>query len=275
MITVQVNNGRNVNVTTEIVRQFADTKERKELLGVCILFHLWRNNGVVWNVDYRNLMAWLHIGKPKAKRLIRQMRECHRLFGFNGNIFSARSLRDKTRKRTRKGKNYSGAVCACIGANREYTLKDIYNILNDIIVLARIKATPPETRFSIITHSVSERKYFTCREIAKSLGMSRSSAMRITNRLRDNGVIIKDPAYQFLALDARHEAEIKEALISLGYKTVSFVSKKGYAYIIIPNGYAIDDFEAYGSIRHKIYGYKCKQGKSQESGSTIPQLCGK
>lgn len=273
MIDVQENNGRNVNVTTELVRQFADTKERKELLGVCILGHLWRNNGVVWNFTYRNAMKWLHVGKPKAKRLIQQMKECKRLFSFNGDVLSCRSLRDKSCKRTRNGRNFSGAICACIKANRDYTLKDIYNIINDIIVLARIKATTGRTIFSIVTHSVSERSFLTCRTLAESLGMSRSSAMRITNRLRNNGVIIKDPAIEFLALDSCHKREIQRALDMLNYKHVSYTSKQGYSYIIIPNGYAIDNIDAYNSIRHKIYGYKDKNF-TPSSQSTVPQLNG-
>lgn len=269
-------NDRNVNVALDIIKRYMYSKERKELLATCILFHLWRSNGVIWDVTYRNLMKWLCIGKPKAKRIIRQISECDELFKVNGTKVSARSLRDKTRRRTKKGRMYSGATCALIKNDREYSLKDIYNLLNDISLFARIKGGVSRTSSSI-NYTVPGRAYLTCRSLAKTIGMSRSSVQRITKRLKDIGTIIKDPAYIFLAIDSRHEKIIREALLRIGYKSVSFIDKRGYSYIIVPNGYAINDANVYQSIRHKIYGYKPKNRNRQiceNCESTIPQLNG-
>lgn len=249
-------NAQNVNVTLDIINRYSNTKEQKELLGVCILFHLWRPNGVVWNVNYRNLMEWLHVGKPKAKRLLRQMRECDELFQVSGDTISARSLRDKTRKRTKKGKTYSGANCALFKSNRDYTLKEVYSIINDLLLFARIKASVRQRTAFSIKYSVPGRAYLTMRKLAEAVGMSKSSVQRITTRLKNSGVIIKDPCIIVNVLDVRHAREIKETLLQVGYKDVSFVSKKGYAFVVIPCGYAINDVDAYRSIRHKVYGYK-------------------
>lgn len=274
----QRNCGYNVNVWLEIIKRYSVNKEHKELLAVAVMFHLWRSNGVVWNVTYRNLMSWLHIGKPKAKRIIRQMQEDKFLFSCNGSKISARSFRDKTRKKTRKGRNWSGAICACFKANREYTLKSLYNIINDILTLSCIKATVGKT-ISSINDPVHPRAFLTCRSLAKVIGMGRSSVVRITNRLKEESTIIKDPGRNFLVLNMEHAKEIECALHYLGYRTISF-QKGSYAYIVVPCGYAINDPEAYRSIRHKIYGWKSKQGISQQPTNelakkypTIPQFC--
>lgn len=269
-MTPKNNENRNVNISLDILKQYSDSKERKELLATGIAFHLWRSNGVVWNVTYRNLMEWLHIGKKKAKRLIVQM-ETDPMFDVNGTKVSVHSFRDKTQKRTKKGRRYSGAVCALIKANRDYTLKELYDIINDLLLLARIKATTGLTPYPI-EDSVQPRSYLTCRSLAKTIGMGRSSVSRITKRLKDNGTIIKDPAIICAVLGMEHATEIKCILHRLGYHSISF-QKGSNAWIVIPCGYAINDPEVLHSIRHKIYGYH-KNGHAKVSAtSIIPQFC--
>lgn len=246
---------RNVNVTLDIMKRYAFNKEHKELLAVGILFHLWRSNGVVWNVNYRNLMKWLHVGKAKAKRLLLQMQE-DKLFHVCGDKISVGSFRDKTQKVTRKGRRYSGANCIRFDADRDYTLKEIYSIINDFLIIARIKETVGLTTFSI-DHFVQPRSFLTCRQLAKSIGMGRSSVSRLTKRLKDNGVIIKEPARIYAVIGLEHAKEIDCVLHFLGYKTYSF-QKEGNAWVVIPCAYAINDYKAYHAIRHKIYGYKPK-----------------
>lgn len=260
---------RNVNVALDIIKRYAFDKEHKELLGVGILFHLWRSNGVIWNVTYQNLMEWLHVGKAKAKRLMRQMQE-DELFCVNGTRISVRSFRDKTQKRTRKGRRYSGATCALFKADREYTLKDIYNIINDILLLARIKATAGLTIYPIENY-VQSRSYLTCRQLAKSIGMGRSSVSRLTKRLKENGTIIKDPAVIYTVINWEHKEVIESVLHQLGYTTVSF-TRGSDAWIMIPCGYAIKDPLASRTIRHKIYGYRSKRTQVALQPNTLAEM---
>lgn len=249
---------RNVNVTLQIMKNYSTSKERKELLAVGILFHIWRPNGVVWNVNYRNLMGWLHVGKAKAKRLLLQM-QGDKLFHVCGDKVCVGSFRDKTQKVTRKGRRYSGAVCARFDANRDYTLKELYSIINDLLVVAEIKGTFGLTTFSI-EDSVHPRSFLTCRKLAKDIGMSRSSVSRLTTRLKDKHIIIKDPSRIFTVIGREHAKEIDCILHRLNYKTVTF-TKGADSWIIIPCGYAVTDRYAFHSIRHKIYGYKSKKSK--------------
>lgn len=266
----------NVNVPLELIREYIGSKERKELLGVGIFFKMMRSNGVIWKVSYRSLMEWLRIGKVKAKRLLEQMK-ADKLFVVNGSTVSVRSFRDKTRKKSRKGRNYSGAVCALFKAGRSYTLKDIYNNINVIMLLARIKATAGETTLSNCNDSVLPHAYLTCRSMADTIKMGRSSVQRITKRLNDNGVIIKQPAITFAVIGLEHEKEIRQVLYQLHYKHYSF-RRGACAHIVIPNCYSINDIDALRSVRHKIYGYRSsKYGGEVPKGkvkSTIPQMNG-
>lgn len=249
---------RNVNVTLQIMKNYSTSKEKKELLAVGILFHIWRPNGVVWNVNYRNLMGWLHVGKAKAKRLLLQMQE-DKLFHVCGDKVCVGSFRDKTQKVTRKGRRYSGAVCARFDANRDYTLKELYSIINDLLVVAEIKGTFGTTIYSI-EDSVRSRSFLTCRKLAKDIGMSRSSVSRLTTRLKNRHIILKDPARIFTVIRSEHEKEIDCILHKLGCKHVSF-TKGADSWIIIPCAYAVTDRYAFHTIRHKIYGYKSKKSK--------------
>ena len=56
----------------------------KELLALAIWFKMQHSNSVIWNVTEYKLRKGLRIGRPKAQRLIQDMKDSD-LFTIDGN----------------------------------------------------------------------------------------------------------------------------------------------------------------------------------------------
>ena len=86
----------------------------------------------------RQLMRTLHISQPKAQLLLNAIKTDD-LFSVKENgRFIVTSFKDDTRKLDKNGRVYKGAKMFTIEVNKQYTLKDIYNRLNELLFLFQI-----------------------------------------------------------------------------------------------------------------------------------------
>lgn len=287
----QHSNGRNVNVTLDILRIYEGSKERLELLAACMLFKTWHSNGVVQNVTVDNLAKWMHCGRNRAKRIFEGIQTDSYLFEFNGKSVRTHSLRDKTKKYNKYGRCYSGAECIRIKGNQDYTLKQIYDKLRERVVESYIKGTMRKTTYECAKNnsddSVLPSSILPSRTMASSLGVSISTISRLTNKMAKNGDIVKKAAIMLYVCDRDNRAEIEETARLMGFKRQSF-NQRNKAFFILPCRYSINSWEAKLSVRHKIYGYRKRRKtekkytmsngdrltKEERLWRTIPQLCG-
>lgn len=224
----------------------------KELLATAIWMKMQHSNSVIWNVSVTKLKNELHIGKEKARRLIRDMRD-NDLFSVNGSICMVSTFRDQTIKRTRKGLAYRGAM-VCKFEVRDYTLKELYNLINEKLFEFQICAAEHKDCLLKECEKPSSAKghAITAKQFGKFIGMSVGSVVTIKKRLVGRNVISSTPAEKH-SFDRRNEDEKKRILLRTGKQKEDFnVGDLGF--VVLPCSYSIEDRRVSDGFRHLIYG---------------------
>jgi hypothetical protein len=273
-----------INIDISLVKRYAGSKQRKELFALALGCHIMRTNGVIFNFDRFLIRNKFHVGKAKAIRLYEDAQNDW-LFTFHGDSVSVGSFRCKDIKINRKGKKYRSAFVHKFEFDTEYkyTLKELYNAINEILALYPISAKEKDcllqgggldNRFVQNIYDAKSRT-LTLKKLSQNVKMSGSSTSRIIKNLVEDKRISKEPARLYTAIDSEHINEIKECLQRLGRRSSTF-EHGGLTYILVPSSYSVIDRGVTNSFHHKIYGYHSSNGRNNisinNSGSTVPQL---
>lgn len=243
---------RYINVTIELLRTFSSSKRMKELLAVAVWMKMQHSNGVMWGVSAYRLKKELHIGKDKARRLVSDMRDCS-LFAVDGDKVRVATFRDRTAKRTRQGRVYRGAM-VCRFAVADYTLKELYNIINDklfefVVCAAVHKDCSVKGHESAIS---AKGAAVTMRRFGKAVGMSIGSVAAIKRRTVGAGRICSTMAEKY-SFDVRNEDEMRTVLRRTGKREADWM-KGNLGFVVLPCFYAVVDRQVSDSFRHVIWG---------------------
>lgn len=260
-----------LNIPNEILKQVAHggdykaIKERKELLALAIWFKVNHSNSSILNVSKYNLMKWLRIGKIKAKRLIAQMKESDN-FTVKGtgvgtyHVWVA-SFHDKADKRRGKdGRIYRAENCCLFEVDKNYSLKDIYALINEKLMLLPISSASRKDGFVEANKKKNPRCVanpvrITLNAFASTIGMSRGSVSTLKKKLIGKGVFAAKPAEKHMT-DLRNAALAAQMLLSLG--VADFTYRYGdFGYVLIPCSYSITDVKGTG-YKHRFYNYKSR-----------------
>lgn len=272
-----------LNIDIALLKRYASSKQQKELFALALKCHILRTNATIWNFSEYFVRKNLHVGKVKAERLIEDAKN-DSLFSFFGNIVRVGSLRDKTIKEGKRFKNYQGGLVKkfTFDDKHDYTLKELYSLINETLVLFPISAKEEEdclqqrgghdNRFVPKSGDANSRT-LTLRKLAQNLRMSVSSTSRILKDLANQEVINKLPSRQYAVISSEHISQIVDCVRELGRKSFTF-EHFGLTYIVVPCQYSITNRNVSESFRHKIYGYHKGFNPNPEATSTIPQLCG-
>lgn len=267
-------------VTTDIVKRYArqgatpvERKRRMDVLCFAIWCKMQHSNSIIYGLGVRQIMSALKVGYGRASNLLKSVREDKDLFEDKGDgKFLVKSFRDKTRKYTKKGFVYQGASVFAFDVNKDYTLKDIYDRLNELLFLRPIGSEESNrSHVSGSKNSLCRSAFITMKEFVSEVGMSQASVSAIKKRLVENSEITSTCAEVHVA-DARNEEEVKNLLTKYGRRTFTY-TKGDRKYIVIPCRYAITcrkDKAACG--RHKIYGYKKRMTGKAEQLATIANM---
>ncbi len=239
-------------MTLELLHRYSSTKSMKELLATAIWMKMQHSNSVIWNVSATRLRKELHIGKEKSKRLIRDMRD-NDLFFVAGNNVMVSSFRDHTIKWNRKGRVYHGSL-VCKFEIRDYTLKELYNLINEKLFEFQICAA--EHKDCLLKEHqkpVSAKGHaITSRQFSKVINMSVGSVVTIKKRLVSQGRISSTLAEKH-SFDKRNEDEKKRVLQSTGKQKEDFtIGDLGF--VVLPCSYSIEDRRVSDGFRYLIYG---------------------
>lgn len=239
-------------MTIELLRRFSSSKRMKELLATAIWMKMQHSNSVIWNVSISRLKKELHIGKDKSRRLIQNMRD-NDLFTVVGNKVMVSTFRDHTVKWTRKGRVYRGTM-VCKFEIREYTLKELYNLINEKLFEFQICAAEHKDCLLKEHKKPSSAKGYaiTSKQFGKAINMSVGSVVTIKKRLVGKGRISYIPAEQH-SFDKRNEDEKKRVLQRTGKQKADFtIGDLGF--VVLPCSYSIEDRRVSDGFRHLIYG---------------------
>ncbi len=272
-----------LNIDINLIKRYAQNKQRKELFALAVWCHIQRVNATVFNFTVTRARKELRIGKKKAERLLGEA-QVDPLFSFNSSQIRAGSFRDKTPKYTRKQRLYHSALVRTIkfDTDRQYSLKELYDLINEILTLFPITAKEEKdcltqrgssSNYYVQTSCDAKSRTLTLRKFSQNNGMSVSSSHRILNKLIAEGKIDKTPSSQFAVIGREHQEQIEISLHRAGMMNYTF-EHNGLIYIVVPCSYSIASRSITDSFKHKIYGYHKDYTHGQDYESTIPQLCG-
>lgn len=240
-------------------------KARKELLALAMWFKIQHSNGAILRVTKAYLRKNAGIGKDKAERLIQQMKESDLFTIIQQSDGSYRvwvgTFRDKLTKRkmSRKGRKYREDDVCLFEFEKDCKLKDIYNAINDRLMLLPISAAARKESLrkgeeKSSSCFVANPVQVTTRAFAKTIGMGMGSVSRIKKRLVGRGVIASTYAEKHMA-DLRNEKEAERLLQRLGKR--DFTYRYGdFGYVLIPCSYSIVAYNGAKFFYHKFTNYK-------------------
>lgn len=225
----------------------------KELLATAIWMKMQHSNSIMWNVTVTRLRKELRIGKVKAERLIHDMKDSD-LFTVDSEKVVVSSFRDHTIKKTKKGKIYRGAM-VCKFEVKDYTLKELYNLINEKLFEFQICAA--EHKNCCMKASKDEgigvaRNAITINQFKKALNMGQGSISRLKKKLLSSGRINSTLAEKH-SFDVRNEEETKRTLLRTGKQKADFVVGT-LGFVVLACSYSIADRMVSDSFRHLIYG---------------------
>jgi hypothetical protein len=272
-----------LNIDINLIKRYAQSKQRKELFALAIWCHIQRVNATVFDFTVTKARKELRIGKVKAERLLNDAND-DPLFSFNDTTMRAGSFRDKTQKYTRKQRRYCSAMVKTIrfDTDHKYSLKELYDLINEILTLFPITAQEDKDclhqRGGLNNRCVqktcdAKSRTLTLRKFCQNNGMSVSSSHRILKKLVADGKIDKTPSSQFAVIGKEHGEQIESSLKRAGVMNYTF-EHNGLIYIVVPCSYSIASRNITESYKHKIYGYHKDYTHGHYYESTIPQLCG-
>lgn len=240
-------------------------KARKELLALAMWFKVQHSNGAILRVTKAYLRKNAGIGKDKAERLIQQMKESDLFTVVQQNDGSYRvwvgPFRDKLtrRKKSRKGRRYREDDVCLFEFEKDCKLKDIYNAINDRLMLLPISAANRKESLrkggeKSPSCSVANPVQVTIKAFAKTVGMGVGSVSRIKKRLVGGGVITSTYAEKHSA-DLRNEKEAELLLQRLGKRNFTY-RYIDFGYVLIPCSYSIITHNGERLFFHRFTNYK-------------------
>lgn len=240
-------------------------KARKELLALAMWFKVQHSNGAILKVTKAYLRKNAGIGNDKAERLILQMKESDLFTIIRQSDGTYRvwvgSFRDKLtkRKKSRKGRTYRADEVCLFEFEKDCKLKDIYNAINDRLMLLPISAASRKESLrkgeeESSSSSVANPVQVTTKAFAKTIGMGVGSVSRIKKRLVGTGVITSTYAERHSA-DLRNEVEAKRLLQRLGKRDFTY-TYGDFGYVLIPCSYSIVAHNGATFFYHKFTNYK-------------------
>lgn len=240
-------------------------KARKELLALAMWFKVQHSNGAILRVTKAYLRKNAGIGKDKAERLIQQMK--------NSDLFTIIQQGDGTyrvwvgtfhdkqtkRKKSRRGRRYREDDVCLFEFEKDCKLKDIYNAINERLMLLSISAANRKESLrkggeKSSSCSVANPVQVTTKAFAKTVGMGVGSVSRIKKRLVGRGVIASTYAEKH-STDLRNKKEAELLLQRLGKR--DFTYRYGdFGYVLIPCSFSIIAHDGTRFFCHKFTNYK-------------------
>ena len=270
-----------LNIRVDLVERYAcgyskvERSKRMTVLCFAIWCKMQHSNSVMFDMGTRDLMRALHIGHTKAQMILQAIKSSELFSVQKDGRFVVNSFKDNTIKRNKRGRVFKGANMFTIEVNKEITLKEIYNRLNELLFLHQIGSMEANSSHVSANNRSCRYSYIPFSQLESAVGMSHGSISGIKKRLKGKKEISSTFAELHMA-DSRCEDQVKRLLVKFGRKNPSFV-RGNNVYVCIPCLYAITDRNAKASCgRHIIYGYSgkkaIKKGITGQERGLYPQM---
>lgn len=286
---------QNLNIEVEMMKSLfrglkgKEAKDKKELICVLIWLKMQHPNSAILRVNTYMLRKWFGVGQKKAERIYTDLLSsdlCSIKHNYDGSVrLWIRSFKSKTKKKqSRKGRKYREGMFCKFKARKDYTLKELYNIVNEMLFTMPISKTEKRgdgkdrlLKSQEAGRGVANSKPIRLKSLASAIGMSASSAARVRNKLAKDGKIEYSPCCDY-SEDERNEGRCNILLTRFGAKRPTY--KKGSTiHVVEPSRYSIVAERRDRNIRHQFYNYKSSNADknriaNQKDWSTIPQMMG-
>lgn len=184
-----------LNIRVDLVERYAcgyskvERSKRMTVLCFAIWCKMQHSNSVMFGMGTRQLMNSLRIGQPKAQLILNAIKTDDLFSVQKDGRFLVTSFKDDTRKLDRNGRTYKGSNMFTLEVNKEYTIKDIYNRLNELLFLRQIGSK--EANSSHVSGRNTDKTrlcrsaFITIKQFQEGVGMSHGSLSGIKKEIKE------------------------------------------------------------------------------------------
>lgn len=244
-----------LNVPIELIKNYKESKAKKELLSFAIAIKCFHSNSVLTDVSPVKVMKLFHVSHSKAKRLIDEAKE-NSLFSYDPtfNHLKVNSFKDKSYKVTKTGVRYISDYCYKLD-KKEYSIGELCHLLTKVLLMNAIHAVQIDKLLKSGTKSTNcpcaYPKGLNMRKLASIAGISLASTSRTINEMWECNQIDKTRCHAELVISSVNEYTVEEWKKKSANRKFFRNPKDNSGWVFVPSEYTLKD--SFPRFVHVIY----------------------
>lgn len=190
--------GKTINIPISLIKGYRCSKSNIEMLACAIIIKGRFQNSCVYDLKITKVMELLGVSYKKACKVLKLLKT-HELFTYNESkdcVF-AKSFKSKDIKHYGKHGKFAAKsdYCRKLQVDEGMTLRELVRELRNTLLMNVIHASEHDGFIVGVNQKSATRqnakRAIPQRKLARSFGMSKSSASRYINKMVDDGIVSK------------------------------------------------------------------------------------
>lgn len=259
---------KTINIPINLIRGYKRDKNSLEMLACAIIIKSHYQNSCLYDLKITSVMELFRVSHKKAHNVLESLRR-HELFIYNPkkDCIFAKSFKSKDVKYYGKKQRYAAKAdyCRKLQVTDGMTLRELVRELRNTLLLCAINASEQDGFIVSENKSIATRpnvkRAIPQRKLARSFGMSKSSASRYINKMVDDKKVSKSEIVAecvITELNNTTESDYRKANPNAQHYQVWHNIKHGgwSAWIIYGRVYSIMDRSISESFKNVIFNYR-------------------
>lgn len=273
---------KTTNIPISLIRGYKRDKNSLEMLACAIIIKSHYQNSCLYDLKITSVMELFGVSHKKAHKVLESLRT-HELFIYNPkkDCIFAKSFKSTDTKYYGKRQRYAAKAdyCRKLKVADGMTLRELVRELRNTLLLCAINASEQDgfivsANKSIPATKPNVQRAIPQRKLARSLGMSKSSASRYINKMVDDKKVSKT---QIVAecvitdLNEITESDYRKTQTKIPhYKVWHNIKSGGWsAWVVYGRVYSIIDRSISESFKNVIFNYRYPNAFKAQTSSEL------
>lgn len=256
-----------INIPISLIRGYKRDKNSLEMLACAIIIKSHYQNSCLYDLKITSVMELFGVSHKKAHKVLESLRR-HELFIYNQKkdcVFAKSFKSAETKRYGRHGKFAAKAdYCRKLQVTDGMTLRELVRELRNTLLLCAINASEQDGFIVSENKSIATKpnvqRAIPQRKLARSFGMSKSSASRYINKMVDDKKVSKTPIVAecvITELNDVTESDYRKTQTKTPHYRVWHNIKSGgwSAWVVYGRVYSIMDRTINESFKNVIFNY--------------------
>jgi len=257
-----------INIPISLIRGYKRDKNSLEMLACAIIIKSHYQNSCLYDLKITSVMGLFGVSHKKAHKVLESLRT-HELFIYNPekDCIFAKSFKSTDTKHYGKRQIYAAKAdyCRKLQVKDGMILRELVRELRNTLLLCAINASEQDgfivSENKPIATKPNVQRVIPQRKLARSLGMSKSSASRYINKMVDDKKISKTPIVAecvITDLNETTESDYRKKQTKIPHYKVGHNIKSGgwSAWVVYGRVYSIMDRAISESFKNVIFNYR-------------------